>query len=215
MRGDCNLVQRNRHIPVTSDVGHGRASRRRDLTCLSRFELPIITGESFIQNTGAGIMGWLAVVIALFPFASSAWAADDIVGTYRLISANRVILATGDTEDSYGKNPIGFMTYGRDGRMMGMIVFSNRPKAESLDKMTDQQRADLFRTMIAYGGTYTFRGNSVEHHIDISWNELWTGTTVIRDIQKEGDRLVYTTKPAPFPRDGKMSINTLVWEKVK
>jgi hypothetical protein len=33
--------------------------------------------------------------------------------------------------------------------------------------------------------------------------------------QKEGDRLVYTTKPAPFPRDGKMSINTLVWEKVK
>ena len=98
-------------------------------------------------------MGWLAVVIALFPFATSAWAADDdIVGTYRLISANRVILATGDTEDSYGKNPIGFMTYGRDGRMMGMIVFSNRPKAESLDKMTDQQRADLFRTMIAYGG---------------------------------------------------------------
>jgi len=137
---------------------------------------------------GGEIMGWLALVIALFPFASSAWAADDdIVGTYRLISANRVILATGDTEDSYGKNPIGFMTYGRDGRMMGMIVFSNRPKAESLDKMTDQQRADLFRTMIAYGGTYTFRGNSVEHHIDISWNELWTGTTVIRDIQKEGD----------------------------
>ena len=157
-----------------------------------------------------------AVVIALLLFASPAWAADDdVVGTYRLISANRVILATGDTEDSYGKDPVGFMTYGRDGRMMGMIVFSNRPRAESLDKMTDQQRADLFRTMIAYGGTYTFRGNSIEHHIDISWNELWTGTTVIRDIKKEGDRLVYTTKPAPFPRDGKMSINTLVWEKLK
>ena len=116
-----------------------------------------------------------AVVIALLLFASPACAADDdIVGTYRLISANRVILATGDSEDSYGKNPIGFITYDRDGRMMGMIVFSNRPKAESLDKMTDQQRADLCRTMIAYGGTYTFRGNSIEHHIDISWNELWT-----------------------------------------
>ena len=69
--------------------------------------------------------------------------------------------------------------------------------------------------MIAYGGTYTFRGDSVEHHIDISWNELWTGTTVIRDIKNEEDRLVYTTKPAPFTRDGKMSINTLVFEKVK
>jgi Lipocalin-like domain len=175
-----------------------------------------MTDESFIQNARREVMVRLALVIALLAFASPAWAAgDDIVGTYRLISANRVILATGDTEDSYGNNPIGFMTYGRDGRMMGMIVFSNRPKAESLEKMTDQQRADLFRTMIAYGGTYTFRGDSVEHHIDISWNELWTGTTVIRDIKKDGDRLVYTTKPAPFPRDGKMSINTLVWEKVK
>jgi hypothetical protein len=162
------------------------------------------------------VMVRLALIIGLLLFASPTWTADDdIVGTYRLISANRVILATGDTENSYGENPIGFITYGRDGRMMGMIVFSNRPNAESLDKMTDQQRADLFRTMIAYGGTYTFHGNSIEHHIDISWNELWTGTTVIRDIKKEGDRLVLATRPAPFPRDGKMSINTLVWEKVK
>jgi Lipocalin-like domain len=158
----------------------------------------------------------LAIITALVAFATAAWAADDdIVGTYRLISANRVIIATGETEESYGKNPIGFMIYGREGRIMGMIVFSNRARAESLDKMTDSQRADLFRTMIAYGGTYTFRGNSVEHHIDISWNELWTGTTVIRDIKKEGDRLVYTTEPAPFPRDGKMSVNTLTWKKVK
>ena len=48
-----------------------------------------------------------AVVIALLLLASPACAADDdIVGTYRLISANRVILATGDSEDSYGENPL-------------------------------------------------------------------------------------------------------------
>jgi hypothetical protein len=98
--------------------------------------------------------------------------------------------------------------------MMAIIVFSDRPKSDSLDKMNDQQRAELFRTMLAYGGTYTRRGDRIEHHIDISWNEVWTGTVVIRDIKKEGDRLIYTTKPAPFSRDGKMSVNTLVWEKV-
>ena len=104
-----------------------------------------MSDESFIRNAGEEAMVRFAVVIALLLFASPAYAADDdIVGTYRLISANRVILATGDSEDSYGKNPIGFMTYDRDGRMMGMIVFRDRPKAESLDKMTDQQRADLF-----------------------------------------------------------------------
>jgi hypothetical protein len=99
--------------------------------------------------------------------------------------------------------------------MMVIIVFSNRPKPESVDKMTDQDRANLFRTMSAYGGTYTFHGNRIEHHIDVSWNELWTGTTVIRDIRRDEDRLVYTSKPAPFSRDGKMSVNTLVWGKVK
>jgi Lipocalin-like domain len=155
-------------------------------------------------------------ILALF-FASEAASASEesIVGTYRLISSQRLITDTGEKEDSYGKNPTGFITYGSDGRMMAIITFSNRSKPESLDKLTDPQRAELFRSMLAYAGTYKFSGNQVEHHIDASWNEIWTGTTQIRDIKKEGERLVFTTKPAPFPRDGKMSINTLVWEKVK
>ena len=54
-----------------------------------------MTDENAIQNAGEEAMVRLAVIIALLPFASAAWAADDdIVGTYRLISANRVILAT-------------------------------------------------------------------------------------------------------------------------
>ena len=158
----------------------------------------------------------LALVAALVVLPQLACAAnDDVVGTYRLISSKRVILETGETEDAYGKNPSGFITYGLDGRMMTILTFGNRPKPESLAKMDDQQRAELFRTMSAYGGTYTFHGDHIEHHIDISWNEVWTGTTVIRDIKKEGERLVYTTKAAPFGRDGKMSVNTLVWEKVR
>jgi hypothetical protein len=155
-------------------------------------------------------------IFALFFASQSAGAADEsIVGTYRLISSQRLIVETGEKEDSYGKSPTGFITYGRDGRMMGIIVFSNRSKPESVDKLTDQQRAELFKTMLAYAGTYKFSGAQVEHHIDASWNEIWTGTTQIRDIRKDGERLVFTTKPAPFPRDGKMSINTLVWELVK
>jgi len=137
------------------------------------------------------------------------------VGTYKLISSTRKILDTGEVTDTDGKDPKGFIMYGKDGRMMGLIVYSERPKLESVDKITDQQRADLFRTMAAYGGTYKFDGNTVEHHIDISWNEMWTGTTVVRDIKKEGEKLIYTARPAPFRGDGKMSVVTLVWEKVK
>ena len=156
----------------------------------------------------------LAIAIAVPASASSA-ADDEIYGTYRLISSTREIVATGEVIDTFGKNPKGFITYGRDGRMLVLITADGRAKPESLAKMTDVQRADLFRTMAAYGGTYKFDGNKIAHHIDISWNEVWNETTVIRDIRKEGGRLVYTTRPAPFSADGKVSVTTLIWEKVQ
>jgi hypothetical protein len=154
--------------------------------------------------------------VAVGLLAQLAAAADlDIVGTYRLVSSQRVIVATGETEDSYGSNPNGYITYSSDGRMMVIIVRTDRIKPESLERISDQQRADLFRSMLAYAGRYEIHGDLVEHHIDASWNELWTGTTVVREVKKEGDRLIYTTKPAPFSRDGKISITKLVWEKLK
>jgi hypothetical protein len=154
----------------------------------------------------------LAAAIAALPFSAIA-ADDDLVGTYKLVSEQRKIVDTGEIVSM--PDSLGYISYGKDGRMLVLIVRSGRPKPESVEKLTDQQRADLFRTMISYGGTYKFDGNKVEHHVDISWNEVWTGTTVIRDFKKEGDKLVYTTRPAPSPVDGKMSVVTVVWEKVK
>jgi hypothetical protein len=158
----------------------------------------------------------LAVFLGLVSTAQLAWAGDDeIAGTYKLISSTRKMLDTGEVVDTYGKRPSGYIMYGKDGRMLVLITYDGRAKPESLEKLSDGERAGLFRTMLSYGGTYTYTGNKIEHHIDISSNEIWTGTTVIRDIAKDGDRLVYTTRPAPFSGDGKMSINTLIWEKVK
>ncbi len=157
------------------------------------------------------------------PFALIAWVAsatpvaaqESLEGTWKLVSSKRTNLATGTTTDSLGPNPQGFITYGRDGRMMVLITRTGRPRAESIDKMTDQQRNKLFSSMIAYAGTYKFDGKTIEHHIEISWNELWSGTVQVRDVKKDGDRLIYTTRPAPSPIDGSMGYATLVWEKLK
>jgi Lipocalin-like domain len=154
----------------------------------------------------------LAATVAALPFTAIA-ADDDLVGTYKLVSEHRKIVDTGEIVSV--PNAPGYISYGKDGRMLVLIVRRPRPQPESVDKITDQQRVELFRTMTAYGGTYRFDGNKVEHHIDISWNEAWTGTTVVRDFTKEGDKLVYTTRPALSPVDGKMSVVTVVWEKVK
>ena len=88
------------------------------------------------------------------------------------------------------------------GPMAGMLVlvtFGDRPTPDSTAKMTDDQRIGLFRTMLAYGGTYTFVGDKVEHHVDICWDELRCGQSFLRYVSRDGDRLTYTTHPARAP----------------
>jgi hypothetical protein len=156
----------------------------------------------------------LAVAVAALVFSPCA-AEEDLTGTFKLVSSKRKIVETGEILDTWGKNPKGFITYGKDRRMLVLIVTDDRPRPESVEKLTDQQRAQLFRTMTAYGGTYEFDGKTVQHHIDISWNEVWTGTTVVRELKKEGSKLVYSSTAAPFSSDGRISEVTLVWEKVQ
>lgn len=146
---------------------------------------------------------------------SRAQVTDQLYGTWRLVSFTRTIVATGETTDIFGKAPSGFISYSRDRRMMVLIVKDERPKPTDLAKMTDQERADLFKTMIAYGGTYTFDGKTITHHVDISWNQIWTGADQLRNLKFEGRKVILSTNPQPSSIDGKMSTSVLTWEKVE
>ena len=139
---------------------------------------------------------------------------NPLVGTYRLVSVQQIVTATGETRDMYGKAPQGYIIYGRDGRMMVIFVKDERPQPSDLAKMTDQERASLFKSMVAYSGTYDFDGKSVTHHIDVSWNQNWTGTDQVRNVRFDGRKVVLTTVPAPLSTDGKFGVSVLTWEKV-
>src|SRR3954471_15843014 len=114
-----------------------------------------------------GLVLAIAVIGAAIQLQAFA-AENDISGTYRLVVEQRRIVDTGELVPV--ANPQGFITYGKDGRVLVLIVRAPRPRPEALDKITDQQRVDLHRTMTAYGGLYKFDGSKVEHSIDISWN---------------------------------------------
>jgi hypothetical protein len=96
-------------------------------------------------------------------------------------------------------------------------------KKRALDRQSRRLKLELMEherkfglwTMTAYGGTYKFDGTTVEHNIDIAWNEVWAGTQQVRTVTRDGDRLTLTTSPFPFHTDGKISVNMLVWERVK
>src|SRR5262245_5893786 len=151
----------------------------------------------------------IGVSVPLKPFAAD----NDLSGTYKLVAEQGTIVDPGALVPV--PNPHGFITYGKDGRMRVLIVRAPRPRPEALDKITNQDRVDLHRTMTAYGGTYKFDGKSVEHYIDISWNEVWTGTKQVRSVTRAGNRITLTTPPFPFHTDGRISVNMLVWEKVE
>ena len=140
---------------------------------------------------------------------------DDLCGTWRLVSDKRTVLATGETDELMGKSPHGFINYGRDGRMMVIIAAEQRPKPQDIGKATGPERAALFNSLTAYAGTYSFDGKTITHHVDISWNEIWTGTDQVRDVNLEGNKLTLTTPPAPNGHDGKMSVTILTWEKME
>jgi lipocalin-like protein len=155
-----------------------------------------------------------AILAAALLAASSGTGIEKLYGTWRLVSFTRTIAATGKTSDVFGKEPQGFISYGPDGRMMVLIVKPGRPRPNDVEKMTDAQRAELFKTMVAYAGTYTFDGRAVTHHIDVSANQNWTGSHQVRYVKLAGNRLVLTTAPGPSSYDGKVGVGTLTWEKV-
>lgn len=156
-------------------------------------------------------------VVAAMALTSRNVVADDketLIGTWRLVEAVSEDFSTHEKTEIYKGGAIGYITYGLDGRMMAIVVNARRMKPGG-DVATGPEAEALFRTMAAYAGSYMIKGSQIAHHVDASWNETWTGTDQVRTYKFDGDRLHLATAPSPNPFTGKMSVRTLMWEKVK
>ena len=139
---------------------------------------------------------------------------EELVGTWRLVRFTRTNVATGEAQDTFGKRPSGFIQFGRDGRMMMLVVKEQRTAPPEPEKMTDEERADLFKTMIAYGGTYTFDGKALTCHLDVTWNQAWTGTDIVRHVTLEGSKLILTADAHKSYVDGNVISAVMTFERV-
>ena len=138
---------------------------------------------------------------------------DRLIGTWTLVSAEREEIPSGERSAFLGENPSGFLHYLPDGRMMAIITRGGRKTPAG--KVANAAEAEaLIRSMIAYGGTYECKSNTVTHHCDISWNQSFTGTRQVRTVTFDGDRLILSPPPSPDPTDGTMSLRRLTWKKV-
>jgi hypothetical protein len=120
--------------------------------------------------------------------------------------------ASGQRSCPYGDHPDGYLGYFPDGRMYAIGVTDDRLEPRGLVP-TDEEKIKLQGSMFAYAGTYTADGHKVVHHVDISWNQFWTGTDLVRFYKLDGNTLTITTAPVPSTIDGKEGHWILVWKK--
>jgi hypothetical protein len=137
--------------------------------------------------------------------------AHPLLGTWRLISYV-VMKDTGERLTPYGAHPTGYLAYSADGRMQVVGTADGRGRLRRTAP-TDTEQAELLETMFAYAGTYTLAPGKVTHHVDISWNEIWTGTDQERFFTLRKNILTITSR-ATDPAGGAASEYVLVWEKV-
>lgn len=134
-------------------------------------------------------------------------------GTWRMISWKRKAVASGEISDAMGPDPVGFLSYQPDGRVMAVVVSRNRPALKA-NVPTDSEKIALFDSMLAYAGTYTFENGRVVHHVDASWNPAWGVGDLIRPFSIDGDRLVITGAPGTDPVSGEEVAYELEFRKI-
>jgi hypothetical protein len=135
-----------------------------------------------------------------------------LLGTWKMVSWTRRLVATGEEADAFGPRPIGTITYSADGRVTALVVKAGR-RASHGAVASDQEKIALFDSLLAYAGRYRVEADRIIHRIDASWNESWTGSEQTRFYKLDGNRLTLTGAPAKSPIDGQETVYTIVWEK--
>jgi len=139
-----------------------------------------------------------------------------LVGTWRLVSFESRG-SGGEITYPLGKEAVGQITYGPEGRMAVLIVQADRPAFASGDmrRGTDAEVRSAFEGIIGYFGTYTIdaAAGTVTHHVEGAAFPNWMGGDQVRFFKLEGSRLTLSTPP--FLYDGQRITSVLVWERVE
>ena len=143
---------------------------------------------------------------------------ETLVGTWKLVAASNVTDKGVVYEEAYGRNPIGFLTYTADGRMMALLTDGGRKRLSKYWRgASPEEKAEAFSTSLAYAGTFTVSGDKVIHHVQASSDPNRVNTDLVRIVVKlEGDRVTLrTTAPSVWDGGVQVAYQELVWDRMK
>jgi hypothetical protein len=163
----------------------------------------------------AGLACLLCLILGAFAADAAAPTAQELVGTWKLISSRYEQLDTGKTGDNLGAHPSGVLIITPEHRFTVVMVGEGRQPGE-----TPEAANLLMHSMLAYSGPFTIEpdpqnpdGVKLVAKIDVSWNQSYTGTDQLRLITLDGNRITIKTAAIISPVTGQRQIATLVWER--
>ena len=140
-------------------------------------------------------------------------AGDALVGAWRLVSWESQA-ADGQVTHPMGTDALGSLLYTADGRFSVTISRPGRARFAGGDLLggTTEEKARAVEGFVAYAGHYSFHGDRVVHHVELSLFPNWVGSDQERWVEFAEDRL--TLSASPLLLAGKQQVPRLVWERV-
>ena len=138
---------------------------------------------------------------------------DALVGAWRLVSWENQA-ADGQVTYPMGADALGYVLYTGDGRFSVTISRRGRAGFAAGDLLggTTEEKARAMESFVAYAGRYSFHGDRVIHHVELSLFPNWVGTDQQRSVELSGDRLILSASPLLLA--GKQQLPRLVWQRV-
>ena len=138
-----------------------------------------------------------------------------LIGTWKLVSVKARDLDGGEERDAWGPNPVGYINYGPDGRMIVINARSGRakPQERSADAAGGRRPVPGHARLCRPLHRQRQRGHAPRRH----FLERGAGPArnMVRIARFDGDRVHLSTRPTPDPVNGRMSVRTMTWEKLK
>jgi hypothetical protein len=132
----------------------------------------------------------LGFMVGLYFVAQPSFAYDrgNVVGLWQLVSYEIEVQTTGEKVPVMGQKPTGYANFSPEGRVFFILTGEGRNPPK-----TDQESAELLKTLVAYTGTYRIEGDRWLTKVDVAWNPDWVGTEQTRSFRIADDQLQVVT----------------------
>jgi len=116
---------------------------------------------------------------------------------------------TKEKTPAWGAHPNGYLVLTASRRWIVVQTAEGREVPQ-----TDADRANAFRSMLAYSGKYRTAGDEIIIAVDIAWDESWNGTEQVRRYRLQDDTLYIEAAPQPYANfGGKIMRGILTWAR--